>query len=766
MVVALVVGDKTHGVLSHNLFDLFVGFLDELFLLGRDDDVTQVEGETATECLTVAHVLDVVEEGSGNGIATLGENVANDVAQRFLAHHLVDEAILAGDNLVEDDTANGSAKTIGLDVVAFGINNGVTVNVALDFELGATVKGSFGGSAAVDVGEHIAFLVLDDLHEGAVGLHIGIFVETMVLVELHGDAGIEVNTFLIVSNDNLFGGVEALTLALDNLVGSGTAGLGHIVQTEHHVLRRNSDRSTISGVEDVVGGQHQQLSLEDSSITHGNVNCHLVTIEVSVESGTHQRVETDGLALDEARLEGLDAETVQRRSTVQQDGMALQDVFKDFPYNRLFAVDDALGRLDSLHQTALEEFTDDIRFEELGCHILGQTALVHSQLGANHNDRTARIVDTLTEQILTEATLLALEGIGERLEGAVGVGLHTGDLAAIVEERIDRLLKHALLIAHDDLGSLDFDKAFQAVVADDDSTIELVDVGSGKTTTIQGHERTQVGRNDWNDVHDHPLGTIVHSTCMHGTLRLAEGFNDIQALQGFLLTGNGGFTRSFGTELIGELIEVEIAKELVKSLGTHTSDEFVGIIVGKLVIAFGQRILNIVVLLFGEQVEALHRHLIEDGLAGLQDDVFFVIDDLVEFLGRDVEECTNLVGQGAEEPNVGNGDHKFDVTHTLTADLLLGNFNTATVADNTLVADTFIFATVALPVARGAEDTLAEQAITFGLVGAIVYGFRLGHLAIGATLDGLGRRKTDGDRVEIVLNLRFLFKSHCSFFLL
>ncbi len=588
VVVTFVVGDKTHGVLGHDLLDLLVGFLDELFLLGRDDDIAEVEGEAAAECLAVAHVLDVVEEGGGDGVAALGEDVADDVAQGLLAHHLVDEAVLAGDNLVEDDAADGGAETVGLDVMAFFIEDGVAFLVALDFELGAAVEGSLGGGAAVDVGEHVAVLVLDDLHEGAVGLNVGIFVEAVVLVELHGDAGVEVYTFLVVGDDDLLGGVEALAFTLDNLVGSGAAGLGHVVQTEHHVLRRNGDRSTIGGVEDVVGGQHEDLGLENGSITHGDMDSHLVTVEVGVEAGTHERVQTDGLAFDKTGLEGLDAETVQRRSTVEQDGMALQYVFKDFPHDGFLAVDDALGALDGFHQAALEEFADDIGFEQLGSHVLGETALVHSQFGADDDDRTAGVVDTFTEKVLAEAALFALEGVGERLEGAVGLGLDAGDLAAVVEEGVDRFLEHALLITHNDLGGLDFDKAFQAVVADDDAAVELVDVGGGETAAIQGHERTQVGRNDRNDIHDHPLGTIVHAAGTHGTLGFAEGLDDVQAFQGFLLAGHGCFARSLGTKVIGKLVEVELAQELVESLGAHAGDELVGVVVGKLVVSFGQ----------------------------------------------------------------------------------------------------------------------------------------------------------------------------------
>src|SRR6266850_391913 len=59
-------------------------------------------------------------------------------------------------------------------------------------------------------------------------------------------------------------------------------------------------------------------------------------------------------------------------------------------------------------------------------------------------------VDALAEQILAEAPALALDHVGERLERAlVGPG-HRLAAAAVVEQRIDRLLQHALLVAHDD----------------------------------------------------------------------------------------------------------------------------------------------------------------------------------------------------------------------------------------------------------------------------------------------------------------------------
>ena len=388
--------------------------------------------------------------------------------------------------------------------------------------------------------------------------------------------------------------------------------------------------------------------------------------------------------------------------------MTLEDILQNLPHDGLFAVDDALGGLDGLHQATLEELADDIGLEELGSHILGQTALVHIQLGADHDDRTARVVDTLTEQVLAEATLLALQGVGERLEGAVGLGLDTGDLAAVVEERVYRLLKHALLVAHNDLRSLDFHQALEAVVADNDAAVELVDVGSGEAATIERNKGTQVGRDDGDDVHNHPLGTVVHTASLHVLLRLTERLNHIEAFEGILLAGHGSFARGLGTELIGKLVEVKVAEKLVERLGTHAGDELVGVGVGELIIAFRQRVFDVVILFFRQQIEFLYRVLVKHSLARLHNDVFFVIDYLIELLRGHIEKSTYFIGKRTEEPDVGNRDHKFDVTHALAAHLFLGNLHTATVADYALVTDALILSAMALPVAGRAEDAFAK----------------------------------------------------------
>ena len=119
------------------------------------------------------------------------------------------------------------------------------------------------------------------------------------------------------------------------------------------------------------------------------MHSHLVTVEVGVERRTHQRVQLDGLAFDEQGLKGLDSQAVQGWSTVEEDGMLLDDFFQDIPDLGPLSLHQLLGALDGGHQAALFQLVVDERLEEFERHLLGQTALVQPQFRPDHDDRTA-----------------------------------------------------------------------------------------------------------------------------------------------------------------------------------------------------------------------------------------------------------------------------------------------------------------------------------------------------------------------------------------
>ena len=77
-----------------------------------------------------------------------------------------------------------------------------------------------------------------------------------------------------------------------------------------------------------------------------------------------------------------------------------------------------------------------------------------------------------------------------------------------------------------------------------------------------------------------------------------------------------------------------------------------------------------------------------------------------------------------------NRSSQLNVAHPLTADTGLRDFNTAAIADHTLIADLLVLSAGALPVLGRTEDTLAEQTVTFRFLGTIVDSLRFLDFAI------------------------------------
>ena len=143
------------------------------------------------------------------------------------------------------------------------------------------------------------------------------------------------------------------------------------------------------------------------------------------------------------------------------------------------------------------------------------------QLGADDDHRAAGIVDALAEQVLAEAALLALQHVGERLQRPlVGAG-DDAAAPAVVEQRVDRFLQHALFVADDDVGRAQLHQPLQAVVAVDDAAVEVVEVGGREAAAVERHQRAQVRRDDRHLGQDHPFRLVAG---MH------ERLDDLQAL--------------------------------------------------------------------------------------------------------------------------------------------------------------------------------------------------------------------------------------------
>ncbi len=377
LLAALLLRDRAALVELVDLLGATVVAFEDVGLLRRGLDVLDRDGDAGAGAPVETEILEPVE-GLDSDVrrVALGE-VVDDLADALLADVLVDVREVRRQHLVEERAAEGGLHddgAVGADLVSQRIRNDDVVHAQLDACANVEIACVVGHDRLRDRGERAAFT------DGAFTLH------------------------------------------------------GQPVGADDHLVRRDGHGATVSRLEDVVRRQHQDTGLGLSLGGQRQVDCHLVTVEVGVERGTDERVQLDGLALDELRLERLDAEAVQRWCTVQQHGVFGDDLVEDVPHDRTLTLDHALGGLDVLRVMQIIETLHDERLEQLERHGLRQTTLVQLQLRADDDDRAAGVVHALAEEVLTEAALLALEHVRDGLQGTVAGASDGATATAVVEQ--------------------------------------------------------------------------------------------------------------------------------------------------------------------------------------------------------------------------------------------------------------------------------------------------------------------------------------------
>ena len=135
--------------------------------------------------------------------------------------------------------------------------------------------------------------------------------------------------------------------------------------------------------------------------------------------------------------------------------------------------------------------------------------------------------------------------------------------AAVVDQRVARLLEHPLLVADDDLGRAELEQPLEPVVAVDDAAVQVVQVGGREAAAVELDHRPQVRRDDRQDRQDHPVGPRAGA---------AERLDEAEPLDR-LLAALAGARPDLDVERAGQLLEVHPADDLADGLGAHAGAE-------------------------------------------------------------------------------------------------------------------------------------------------------------------------------------------------
>src|SRR5699024_10062238 len=583
---------------------------------------------------------------------------------------------------------------------------------------------------------------------------------------------------------------------------------GEEVQTSNHVQTWHSKWLTGSRRENVVRGQHQHACFSLCFSGQRQVDCHLVTVEVGVERFTSQWVQLNSLTFDQLWFESLNTQAVQGWCAVQKNWVLRNSFFQNVPNLWTLALNHALCGLNVLRIVVFHQTLHDEWLEQLQSHQLRQTTLMQLELRTNNNDRTARVVNALTQQVLTETTLLTLEQVAQGLQRTAAWTRYWATTTTVVEERVDRFLQHALLVVHDDLRRAKIDHALQTVVAVDYATVQVIQVGGSKATTVELNHWAQFWWDHWDRIQDHASWVIA---------RTLECSNDLQALERAHLLLALAIVDDLA-QLFCLCIEVEVANQGLDSLSTHAAGEVIFVAVNELLVdglindhllwsKLVERIPDLVqtcdftlttfanvlhflissilylaasislsafcfqssqvifqlrstlcnfcihvifdVLLLQEHFALKSRQVVVASLiihGG--DDVGSEVDDALKILWSKIQQVAQTGWNTLEVPDVGHWSSKLNVAHAFTTNLGLGDLYATALTNDALVADTLVLTTLALPVTGRTEDTLTEKAVLFWLQGAVVNGLRLLNLALRPTANVVGGGQSNTKLVE------------------
>ena len=442
--IALFIGDEAHVVLVLDVHHALLGLGDELVLLLGHGHVGDGDGDGGTGGILIAGGLDVIQHLGGHGEAVLLDGAVHDLAQELLAADLGDlvvkefiggsavliealhKAQILGNIAVEDDAPSGTpnhmADLFPVQLLLYTDPNGLV----------------YADDVLIIGHEHLVLVAVD------IQRIIGLLLVGELVVVLTGQGEVDILR------------PELVVLQLAHAVFKALN--GQIVGAQHHILGRHGDGAAVLRTQQVIGRQHQQARLGLGLGGQGDMNGHLVAVEVGVEGGAVQGMQLQSPAIHQHRLKGLDAQTVQGRRTVKHDGVILDDNVQRIPHLGDTLIHHLLGGFDVIGHAILHQLLHDEGAEQLHGHLLGHAALIDLQLGAYHNNGAAGVVHALAQQVLAETALLTLEHVAQGLERSV-IGAGDGaPTAAVVDQRIHGLLEHTLFIADDDVRGLQLHK--------------------------------------------------------------------------------------------------------------------------------------------------------------------------------------------------------------------------------------------------------------------------------------------------------------------
>ena len=358
-----------------NLINLMLCCFQNNFFFGRNLNIGGCDRNTGFTSIIVTHLLNNIQNLGSTQVAVQLMSFSNEFAQFFFVNQLAK---------VPTFNLNGFFHNVAFSIKMLFNNLIFFFMIVTHFQRQLAIENSvtnccnYQGYTAFTNGCTL-FFVID-----------------FAIRNINLNGCLQIYSLVEVSQLSLVHAAIAVAFTLDVRIILAGLDDSQIVGAQNHILGRNSNRLAILRCQDIVYRHHQHTCFSLSLNGKRQMDSHLVTVEVGVISGTYQRMQLNSTAFGQDRLEGLNAQSVQSRCTVQQYRMLLDYLFQNVPYCIGSTLYHALSALDIACFTTVYQTLHNEGFEQLQSHFLRQAALMHFQLRTYYDYGTAGIVNTFT----------------------------------------------------------------------------------------------------------------------------------------------------------------------------------------------------------------------------------------------------------------------------------------------------------------------------------------------------------------------------------
>ena len=183
------------------------------------------------------------------------------------------------------------------------------------------------------------------------------------------------------------------------------------------------------------------------------------------------------------------------------------------------------------------------------------------------------------------------------------------------------------------------------------------------------------------------------------------------------------------TQFIRQIIQIQAFQQHLDSFGSHLGHKLIRIIILKMLVISRQSIHNIKILLLRQQIH-LSNPLFPHN-TGLHHNIPFIINNCIQFLRRQSQQITDLIGQRFKIPDMSHRNNQLDMSHSFTTYFLFSHLYSTTVTNNPFVTDPFVFTAMALIILYRSENPFTKQPVPFWFISTVVNCFRLQYLTTG-----------------------------------